>query len=273
MKLSIIIPTFQRPSLLKQCLDSVSSQIDSNVRVVVVDQSFNDDTRMVCNQYSLVEYLHVDYQNKSKAVNEGIAYTTEEVISTIDDDTILNNNWVSIIFQTFRDPKIDIVQGSICVTDNSSLDSVANNQDIIIQRRIIGRSNIPPLFKIGCNFAFRRQVFQRVGLFNESFGPGSTYKAGMDLEWGYRVFKNGYKLLLNPELGLSHISWRKREDLRKQTIDYGNAFGKFLKNIRKENYIDFCAYYFRYLMVGHLMSCQNDSRRIWYESALKSYSE
>ena len=273
MTLLIIIPTFQRPELLKSCLDSVCSQLALNVNVLVVDQSSDDASCVICEQYSQVKYIHADYQNKSKAINEGISKSNDDIVSIIDDDTILDENWVTAVFRAFGDSTIDIVQGSILVSDNSFEDSVDNNQDIVSKRQIIGRVCFPPLFKIGCNFAFRRRVFDKTGSFNETLGPGTKNKAGEDLEWGYRVFKHGFKLLLNPEMRLTHTSWREKEDLQKQTEEYGRAFGKVLKVVRDYCFIDFLAYYIQYLIIGYIKSLIKGNRKGWFEAARKGYRE
>lgn len=273
MNLLIIIPTFQRPQLLNSCLDSIFSQLILHVKVLVVDQSFDDSSRLICKQFPQVNYIHVNYQNKSRAINEGLSKYNDDIISIIDDDTILDKNWVKAVFRVFSNSEIDVVQGSIMLSDNSFDDAVNNNQDIVMKRKIIGRTIIPPLFKIGCNFAFRRRVFYTVGAFNDTLGPGTKNKAGEDLEWGYRVLKKGYKLLLNPEMCITHTSWREETDLITQTAEYGYAFGKVLRIIRKECFLDFFAYYIHYLLFGYAKNLFESNRLIWYKSALKSYRE
>lgn len=273
MTLLIIVPTFQRPLLLKSCLESICSLLEENVNVLVMDQSFDNSSRLVCEQFPQIKYNHADYQNKSRAINEGILNSNEDVISIIDDDTILDKNWIKAVLRAFSDSEIDVAQGSIMVSDSSFDDAVDNNQDIVIKRKTIGRVCVPQLFKIGCNFAFRRQVFYTAGAFNETLGPGTKNKAGEDLEWGYRVFKKGYKLLLNPEMRITHTSWREKTDLTAQTEEYGHAFGKVLKIIRHECFPDFLAYYIYYLMFGYAKNLFDSNRLIWYKSALKSYRE
>lgn len=273
MTLLIIIPTFQRPRLLKSCLDSVCSQSTLNVNVLVVDQSFDDASSLLCKQYSQVRYIHANYQNKSRAINESIAKSDEDLISIIDDDTILDKNWATAVFHAFSDSTTDIIQGSIQISDDSLNDSVENNQDIITKRQVVGRVCFPPLFKIGCNFAFRRHVFETAGNFNESLGPGTKNKAGEDLEWGYRVFKHGFKLLLNPEMCISHTSWRGKEELQKQTEEYGHAFGKVLRIVRKDYYVDFLIYFIHYLVIGYVVSVIKGDRKEWFKAAWKGYFE
>ena len=72
---------------------------------------------------------------------------------------------------------------------------------------------------------------------------------------------------------LTHTSWREKEDLQKQTEEYGRAFGKVLKVVRDYCFIDFLAYYIQYLIIGYIKSLIKGNRKGWFEAARKGYRE
>ena len=101
------------------------------------------------------------------------------------------------------------------------------------------------MFLIGCNFAFCRELYNEVGPFNEEIGPGTIFKGGEDIEWGYRVFSAKNSLLITPELKLVHAAWRNNEELIQQMSNYGIAMAEVLKNIKQKSKCDFIYYLIR----------------------------
>ena len=224
------------PAMLKDCLDSISSQTQKPTIVYVVDQSDNTETFEVCKNYD-VEYYHKEFKNKSKAVNFGISIAKTSHISIIDDDTILYSDWVESSINTFRMYKnILITQGQIIAGKNQTGNKVSRNNDVIKKRYYIKKGWITPIFKIGCNFIFSKSIIEKVGLFDDSFGPGAIFRGAHDTEWGYRVLRAGFIVLFEPNIKLIHQSWRNKEEDLKQMTGYGFAAGAFLAKAKKKIY-------------------------------------
>jgi glycosyltransferase involved in cell wall biosynthesis len=87
MKLSVIIPTWNRADRLTTALQSVYAQSHPATEVIVVDDGSSDDTRrMVRGQFPAVRYLYQPNRGVSSARNSGIEAATGDWIALLDSD-------------------------------------------------------------------------------------------------------------------------------------------------------------------------------------------
>ena len=86
---SVIIPTYNRASLVKEAIDSVLSQtlLGGEVEVIVVDDGSEDDTRAILNPYGAsVKYVYQSRAGVSAARNKGIELASGEWLAFLDSD-------------------------------------------------------------------------------------------------------------------------------------------------------------------------------------------
>lgn len=91
--ISIIIPTYNRPSLIALSLDSVLEQTYRPIEIIVVDDGSADNTREVVSQWALkadarlaVRYFHQANQGGCAARNRGLRESRGEFINFLDSD-------------------------------------------------------------------------------------------------------------------------------------------------------------------------------------------
>lgn len=118
MKVSVVIPTHNRPALLAEALESVRAQQHSDLEIIVVDdgsecplQLANYDTGD--RQIRLLRNTHAE--GPSGAKNRGMAAATGDVITFIDDDDLMAPQMLEVI--------VDVL------TSHSELESVFINID------------------------------------------------------------------------------------------------------------------------------------------------
>jgi glycosyltransferase involved in cell wall biosynthesis len=90
-KVSVYIPTKNRPVMLKRAIDSVLAQDYPNVEVVVSDDGSTDNTPEFmddyCKQYNNIIYLRSETSHGAcHARNKAILASTGEFITGLDDD-------------------------------------------------------------------------------------------------------------------------------------------------------------------------------------------
>jgi glycosyltransferase domain-containing protein len=97
-KVSVIIPTYNRPQLVKRAIESVLKQTYQNFEIIIIDGSPNNETERVVQQYlndSRIRYFHEpdvhtntvkDRTNIAKARNKAIKLARGEYIAPLDDD-------------------------------------------------------------------------------------------------------------------------------------------------------------------------------------------
>lgn len=89
MKISVIIPTFNRSNLLKRAVDSVLNQTHNHFELIIVDDGSTDDSREVISEYlsdTRVRYIYQENSGVSSARNLGVAVSEFEWISFLDSD-------------------------------------------------------------------------------------------------------------------------------------------------------------------------------------------
>lgn len=87
MRVSVVIPTFNRAGRLPGAIDSVLAQRDAEVEIVVVDDGSTDDTRSVVAAYGdRVRYLVQSNAGVGAARNTGMRHATGEFIAFLDSD-------------------------------------------------------------------------------------------------------------------------------------------------------------------------------------------
>jgi GT2 family glycosyltransferase len=81
---------------------------------------------------------------------------------------------------------------------------------------------------IGCNMAFRRRVFERVGAFDPRFGPGGRIGTVEDTDFLYRVHQAGCRVIYSPDVLVHHNHGRRTdEDVQRRMRLYVAGHGAF----------------------------------------------
>jgi len=88
-KISIIIPTHNRSSLLKRAAESVLNQNYSNLEIIIIDDASTDDTKEVIqsiNDKRIVYIRNSTNKGANFSRNTGLKKSTGEYIAFLDDD-------------------------------------------------------------------------------------------------------------------------------------------------------------------------------------------
>ncbi len=86
---TIVIPTYNRASLIGQALDSLSTQTLQDFEVIVVDDGSTDDTAAVLARHPLpVRYVHTSHVGPAVARNIGMRAATGRYVAHLDSDDL-----------------------------------------------------------------------------------------------------------------------------------------------------------------------------------------
>lgn len=87
MRISVIIPTYNRAHLLRRALGSIVAQTVDVDEIIVVDDGSTDDTRQMLEEsYPFVRYVHQPNAGAAVARNSGIAQASCQWIAFLDTD-------------------------------------------------------------------------------------------------------------------------------------------------------------------------------------------
>jgi len=221
IKISIIICTMNRCKDLSACLTSVGNQTNLPHEIVIVDASSDYTSKELIKNYR--------YKIKSKLIyiktepgltqqrNIGINRSTGDIIAFLDDDVVLNNNFLKSMSKCFSENKnIYGATGHILnLGSEKKIAKVIRNLFLLPSSGKTGRMKrsgfanfVNPKQKnklirtqilSGCNMLFRRKVFDD-NKFDEKF---DGYGLMEDVEFSFRVSKK-YDLLFVKNSKLFH---------------------------------------------------------------------
>ncbi|GAG21468.1 unnamed protein product, partial [marine sediment metagenome] len=212
-EISVVVSTHNRIKLLENCLNSLSNQTcdKEKYEIIVADDNSNDGTQQwvktlhtECN----LRYLRLDVNSSCGiARNYGVKHSKGEIIGFIDDDATVKRDWIEKIVKFYKErPDIaacgNISRNIFCKFNRnyecleyiieSKENSVPNNTNVII-----GELDISS-FMVGNNSSVRKDIFLRLGGFDESL------RTCEDIDFGHKVIRNGYKICSNPEMKATH---------------------------------------------------------------------
>ena len=89
MRVSVVIPTYNRADFLREAIASALQQDYPNVELIVVDDGSRDDTAAVVGEFGpAVHYLWQENRGVSAARNRGAAASTGDLIAFLDSDDL-----------------------------------------------------------------------------------------------------------------------------------------------------------------------------------------
>jgi glycosyltransferase involved in cell wall biosynthesis len=111
MDVSVVIPTCDRPRLLKDTVDSVLRQTVAPREIVIVDNGTNDDTRAMLEAVygSSVIYLREDRPGVQMARNAGVARAQGTWIATLDDDDLRHPEFLAQLRPAVVDGRANLI--------------------------------------------------------------------------------------------------------------------------------------------------------------------
>lgn len=189
--ISVIIPTFNEEENIAQCLVSLTHQTvpRSEYEIIVVDGGSKDATCEIARKYA--DRVLIQTSRKvGGARNDGVATATGEIVATTDADCILPTDWIEKIGKDFSDPRVSQIYGPVYPIE----DTIGNKISILLANTFarIGYYSRTFYYTLGCNTAFRKEAFKKVGMYR-------CIDAGDDLEIALRMKDQG-KILFDGKL-------------------------------------------------------------------------
>jgi glucosyl-dolichyl phosphate glucuronosyltransferase len=218
VKYSIVIATYNRAADLRETLQSLAGlRPDGPWEVIVVDNNSPDDTRAVVLEAAPsfpapLRYLFEREQGRSPALNCGIKSATGEIIVTTDDDVRVAPDWLNRAAEGLARLGCDYIGGRVMPIWGGPrpawLPNRGGKQWAVIALLDYGPEPIEfgTRVPLGVNMAFRRDAFDRAGLFDVRTGRRAGTLLGQEVrEWCIRARKAGVRGFYIPELTLNHI--------------------------------------------------------------------
>lgn len=187
IKISVIIPTFNRALFLGAAIDSVLSQTYKNIELIVVDDGSNDNTKEILKSYGdKLKYCFQENKGPASARNRGIEESSAEFIAFLDSDDRWDKNKLSIQLEEMQqNPDYLLSHTQEVWYKNGKL---LNQKE---KHKKFGGfifDKCLPLCAIGMSTVMvRRELFEKIGLFDESFPCCEDYDLWLKLSVKFPV--------------------------------------------------------------------------------------
>ncbi len=208
-ELSVVVCTFNRAELLGRALDALSRQTldPGRFEIIVVDNNSNDSTPAVVHDRAArapnIRFTLERRQGLPFARNSGVRAARAPLIAFTDDDVEVRADWTARVLAAFTaNPDVGCLGGKVVAiwdgTGRPTWVPDGHYGPLALQDRgdrplSVGAHDVRPCL-IGANFAVRRSVFDRVGLFSTAFPWGE------DREFQLRAWEAGVLGLYVPDV-------------------------------------------------------------------------
>jgi GT2 family glycosyltransferase len=204
MKVSLVIPTYNREELLVQTLRSAFAQDHPDLEILLIDQTQDhapETEAFLAANRGRFTHVRPEFASVTKARNEGLRRAKGQIIIFTDDDVSFESGFVAAHVAAHADGT-HVVQGRVTEQgskhpsgptwlteslrfkggDNYDRDGITNNIT-------------------GCNFSLLQEVIERIGYFDENFKGVSVRE---ESDYARRAFKAGLTFKFSASAALFH---------------------------------------------------------------------
>lgn len=195
---SVVIPTYNRESSLRETLDSFAHQTwpADRFEIVVVDDGSTDDTSSVGNDPCCFTLRYICQQNKGSAAarNAGARQSCGEILVFVDDDMTTEPTYLSGLVEELRHHDRVIAMGTLrpwVPLEGVSPYQSAHAEFIFHKERDSSTGWASFDECTSNNMAMEREAFFTLGMWQDLAGDGQTLWG--DVDFGYRAYRAGFR--------------------------------------------------------------------------------
>jgi cellulose synthase/poly-beta-1,6-N-acetylglucosamine synthase-like glycosyltransferase len=216
-RVSVIVPVHNSADTLRQCLECLARSTPAPFETIVVDDGSTDASASVAQAASAIVLETRSRVGPARARNVGAQRAAGDVLFFLDADVCVRPTTVGQVQAAFEaDESLDALIGSY--------DDSPGSKDFLSEYKNLMHSFVhqtgrheASTFWSGCGAA-RRTVFLEHSGFDERYGRPAIE----DIELGYRMRRAGRKILLDPELQVTHLKrWTFLGLLKTDVLDRG----------------------------------------------------
>ena len=271
MYLTILLCTYNRAKLLNPLIDELIKQVNdldrNDIEILLIDNNSTDETKSIGLDYektcSFLTYEFESKQGLAVSRNKGIGLAKGKIISFIDDDIVLDKNWLKEIVSSIEKYPYKAFGGRVLPLWEKEKPSYINldgffslNQKIFPSHNNGDAERLYPITKeeanpIGANMWIYKELFQKHGGFREDLGRvGYGGIPCEDTEFCSRLLRNKEQIFYYPKSIVFHpvSAYRMSREFIK-SWHYRNGISTVRKGGRKFILFDVFRFFIRLLLV------------------------
>ena len=215
--LSFIICTYNREQYIYESLSRLAKNTNqTGWEIVLIDNNSTDSTAIECGRFKK-DYPKVNYhyfvekqQGLSYARNRGITEAKGEWLVFLDDDAMVEKDYIGNLQNHLVDyPEASAFGGQITPFFEEGEPDWYSKWSMGFVSAIDRGDKVHVFpenkFPIGANMGIKREVIEKVGVFNTELGrTGNNLLAGEEKDLFNRIRKAGGRILYFPNIGVKH---------------------------------------------------------------------
>jgi len=214
---SVVIPVHNAAGYLRECLEHLRQSVNVEYECIVVDDGSTDESAEIAAQFGTTVLRTDRKRGPAFARNLGAGKAHGEILLFIDADVCVYPDTIARIMATFeQDAGVAAVIGSY--------DDCPESQDFLSRYRNLMHCYVHHhshreacTFWSGCG-AIRKSIFHKYSGFNESY----ERPAIEDIELGFRMSRDGNKILLDASILVKHLKrWSFLSLVKTDILDRG----------------------------------------------------
>jgi glycosyltransferase involved in cell wall biosynthesis len=227
---SIVIPVLNGERTLRSCLAALLA-VDypaERREVIVVDNGSTDATAAIARSHP-VTYLKEPVRGPATARNTGIVAAAGEVVAFTDADCLPTTGWLRELVKPLGSDDVGGVAGEILpFPPSTGAERYAARIRHLSPRRYLDRPIFP--FAVTANLAFRREIFDQVGLLDTEAPRG-----GESTDFCTRFFRaSGLRIDIAQRAVVFHRHRSTTRDFFAQHWGYGRGHAYLYNKYRDE---------------------------------------
>lgn len=193
---SVVIPVYNRRSLILQALESVGHQSYRPLEVIVVDDGSTDGTvetvkawarEHACTEQFQVRLVQQEHKGGNPARNRGIRESHGEFIAFLDSDDVWLRDKLSKQIVRFQDPEVGAVYCGIQTVDLTTGKVLPTFRRRYPTGWILPQLLVRDVTAPTSTFVVRRRVFDVVGMFDESLAARQDWDMWIRVATAFKI--------------------------------------------------------------------------------------
>ncbi len=227
---SIIIPTYNRPEHLQQCLQSIAllDYPRHRFEVIVVDDGSRMSLKPIAVKFEdciSINLIRQPNAGPASARNAGAAAAQGDYLIFTDDDCQPHPDWLKALAEVLKDFPNVLIGGYTINALADNLYSTASQLLIDYLYDYYNQSKGQATFFASNNFAVSRSLYQQLGGFDTSF----PLAAAEDREFCDRWLHRGFQMHYAPAMQVYHAHTLTVSSFWRQHFNYGRGAFYFHK--------------------------------------------
>jgi GT2 family glycosyltransferase len=228
--LTVAVCTHGRPEQLRATLDALDRGAPW-IPLLVVEQAGQPSRELArrAEESGRLRVLHDRGRGLSRARNLALRHADSDWIAFVDDDCLVEPGFGAALSRELTAHRdADWIAGHVGGAPGDGQLPAVTTFPVERARVVRGGRTMPGEIGFGVLFCVRRATAERLGGWDERLGPGvPDLPAADDMDFNYRLLRDGGTAVLAPAVRAVHEQWRSRPEVVALQRGYSRAWAGF----------------------------------------------